>query len=79
MQIELNLFASFREYLPKDNGGLHQAFELDAEATIGDVLGKLRLPADAAKVIFVNGTRGDANTILNEGDRVGIFPLVAGG
>lgn len=79
MQIELNLFASFKEYLPKDNGGLHQGYDTPAESTIGDILLKLKLPGEAAKVIFVNGVRGDANTILSEGDRVGIFPLVAGG
>jgi molybdopterin converting factor small subunit len=34
---------------------------------------------DRVKLIFLNGLHAQGDEILSEGDRVGVFPAVAGG
>jgi len=44
-----------------------------------EILKRLDVPLDKVKVIFLNGVHGKGEEILKEGDRVGVFPPVAGG
>jgi molybdopterin converting factor small subunit len=46
---------------------------------VGECLRALQVPADTVKLIFLNGIHAQADQILKEGDRVGVFPPVAGG
>jgi molybdopterin converting factor small subunit len=79
MKIELKLYASFRQYLPeesKDNQGMTQVRD---GITINEILKELEIPREAVKIMFLNGTHAKGDEVLHEGDRVGIFPPVAGG
>ena len=79
MKIELRLYASFRQYLPgesKNNQGMTQFRD---GITIDGILKALKIPQEAVKIMFLNGTHAKGDEILKEGDRVGIFPPVAGG
>jgi molybdopterin converting factor small subunit len=53
--------------------------ELEAGATVGQLITQLRLPADQVKVVFVNGIVREKGHVLNAGDEVGVFPPVGGG
>lgn len=77
MKVEVRLFASLSEYSPQGTGAAEM--ELPEETTVGDLLGRLGVPADMAKVIFVNGVHASHDKRLRQGDRVRIFPPVAGG
>ncbi|MEE8398593.1 MAG: MoaD/ThiS family protein [Desulfobacterales bacterium] len=79
MKIELVLFASFTDYMPAHAGGNPWLMEVEAGKTVGFLIEQLHLPADRPKMIFVNGLRVKEDALLSEGDRAGIFPLVAGG
>jgi molybdopterin synthase sulfur carrier subunit len=80
MKIELNLYASLRGYLPQANQGkAKEPTEVRAGTTIRELLAQLRVPADAVKIIFLNGVHAKGDETLKEGDRVGVFPPVAGG
>jgi molybdopterin converting factor small subunit len=80
MKIELRLYASLGRYMPERKGGsLAQVMEFSEGTTIGEVLQKLNVPQNAVKLIFVNGVRARIDEALKDGDRVGIFPPVAGG
>lgn len=79
MNIELNFFASFKKYLPYENNGEHIRYELETETSIGGLLQTLGVPEELPKVFFVNGLAAKDDTVLKDGDRVGVFPLVAGG
>jgi len=80
MKIELRLYASLARYMPEQKqGSLAQVMELSQGTTIGEVLQKLNVPTNAVKLIFVNGVRARVDQALKDGDRVGIFPPVAGG
>jgi len=79
MKIELKLFASLRSYLPEKNESGSCAVETEEGTTIKDVLEQLDVPVDLCKIIFVNGVHAGKDDVLKDGDRLGVFPPVAGG
>ncbi len=79
MKVNLALFAYLSQYQPDGQGGRHsRAIEAAADATVGDVIDQLGLP-DQPRVVFLNGRHATDEQILSEGDRLAIFPPVAGG
>ena len=79
MKIELRLYASLAAFMPKQAGGTALTIEMSDGTTIGDLLKQLEVPKKQIKVIFLNGIHASDEDILKDGDRVGIFPAVAGG
>lgn len=75
VHIQLKLFANLRDYAPPETDRL----PIESGQTIREILAAIGLPAEKAKLIFVNGTKGDLDTVLKGGERVGLFPPVAGG
>ncbi|MDK2822903.1 MAG: sulfur-carrier protein [Clostridia bacterium] len=75
LQIEVRLFAHLRQKTP--NGPLK--LNLEEGSTVQDLLNILKLTEEQSLIIMVNGKREYYETILNNGDRVGIFPPVGGG
>ena len=75
IKIELKLFATIAKYLPlsPDN------FSVEDGATIHEIIAKLGIPDFEVKLTFVNGVQQPLDYILNDGDRLGIFPPVGGG
>jgi molybdopterin converting factor small subunit len=79
MEIEIKLFATLRDYLPKGSSRFSCKVEIDDHTRIQDILTKLHLPEEMPKIILVNGIHGTKEQTLKEGDVVSIFPPVAGG
>lgn len=79
MKIEVQLFASLGRYAPEGAGTAPLAVTLDEGATVGTLLDRLGVPSEVVKLAFVNGVHATAETALEDGDRVGVFPPVAGG
>jgi molybdopterin converting factor small subunit len=79
MKVELNLFASLAGYLPDKAKGTSCTVEIVEGATIRQLLEPLKMPAKAVKMIFLNGVHANGDETLKDGDRVGVFPPVAGG
>ncbi len=77
MKIHLWLFANIRKYHPTGNGD--DALEAPDGITVGRYAQLLRIPEQYVKIIFVNGVKADKDTVLRDGDRVGVFPPLAGG
>jgi sulfur carrier protein ThiS len=79
MTIHLALFAYLSQYQPDGQGGC-QARSIDVAdgATVGALIARLGLP-DGPRVVFVNGRHAAADQALSDGDRLAIFPPVAGG
>jgi len=76
----MNLFASLARYMPdKISSHGHRVMETADGTTIVEILKRLDVPLDKVKVIFLNGVHAKGEEILKEGDRVGVFPPVAGG
>jgi molybdopterin synthase sulfur carrier subunit len=80
MKIEMRLYASLTRYMPEQKlGSRVQVMEISEGTTIGEVLQRMNVPTKAVKLIFVNGVRAQIDQDLKDGDKVGIFPPVAGG
>jgi molybdopterin synthase sulfur carrier subunit len=78
-RVEVRLYASLRRYLPQLELGEAVELELDEGATVRHVFEKLGLPESEVKRVIVNGLSRGHEHILSNGDRVAIFPPVAGG
>jgi molybdopterin converting factor small subunit len=79
VKLELLLFASFKSYLPEKSVGNSCFVEVADGTTVKELLGQLKIPPEAPKVIFLNGIHAKGGEVLKDGDRVGAFPPVAGG
>jgi molybdopterin synthase sulfur carrier subunit len=77
MKIEILLYATLRKYGPPHGGPL--TLELKEGDRLGRVLEILGMPPAVEKVMLINGRPANLDTILNEGDKVVLFPPVAGG
>lgn len=74
MSVTVNCFATLARYAPP--GG---EFPAAAGQTVGRTIDLLGIPRENVKTVFVNGLHATMDKVLSEGDRVGIFPAVAGG
>jgi molybdopterin synthase sulfur carrier subunit len=80
MKVELRLYASLACHMPEHGiGAASQALEVDDGTTITGLLKRLGVPQEQVKIIFRNGIHASGDEILKDGDRLGVFPPVAGG
>jgi molybdopterin converting factor small subunit len=77
MKVEVQLYATLRKYGPLQEGPL--VVDLTEGDQVAQVLEILGMPPDEDKVILVNGRPARWSSVLTEGDRVVLFPAVAGG
>lgn len=79
MEIEVRLFATFRDYLPQDSASFSFKKSLGKEMAVGKITEEIGLPPDVPKIFIVNGNVVAGEYVLHDGDVVSIFPPVAGG
>ena len=75
MTIDLRLFATLKQFEPPSS----HALQIKKGTSVRALVAQLGIPEIKAKLIFINGVKGDLDSILKDGDRVGIFPPVGGG
>ncbi|MDO8847232.1 MAG: MoaD/ThiS family protein [Coriobacteriia bacterium] len=79
MKVDVVLFAHLATFQPDGKGGRHsRAFDLAEGTIIAEVVEMIGLP-DEPRVVFVNSRHAPEDQELFEGDRLAIFPPVAGG
>jgi sulfur carrier protein ThiS len=79
MDVDVALFAFLSDYQPDGLGGRSaRALHLSPGTTVADVIADLKLP-DQPRIVFVNNRHADEAVALHDGDRLAIFPPVAGG
>ena len=79
MEIEVRLFATLRDYLPRGSSQFSCKLQVKSNDTVGDVLKKLNVPDDTPKIVLVNGVHSTLERVLKRGDVLSVFPPVAGG
>ena len=79
MKVELYLFASLAEYMPPKADDGTNFMQTEEGVTINNFLLQFGVPEEAVQIIFVNGVISKADDVLHDGDRLGVFPAVAGG
>jgi len=78
VELEVRLFANLRDNYPKESKGV-LTLSMPQGSTAAQLVRQLNIPKDLPLIILVNGRRQREDTLLNDGDRVGIFPPVGGG
>lgn len=79
MKVDIALFAYLADYQPDGAGGRHaRCFDLAEGTTVSDVIATIGLP-DQPRIVFVNNRHADEAYALQDGDRLAIFPPIAGG
>lgn len=83
MQITFKLYATLSDYLPAGAEKNIVRLELTGPTTVETVIRQHRLPADLVHLVLVNGIyiapEKLADTTLEDGDVLAIWPPVAGG
>lgn len=79
MRITLRVYATLCRHVPGAVAGGPLDVDLNDGATLADLFGKMAIPEREVKTAFVNGKIRKPDWLLEEGDRVGIFPPVGGG
>lgn len=74
-RIRLKLYATLQPFLPPEG----EDCPISPGMTVQELLMRLNLPAEKAKLIFIDGAKADLRSQLHGGERVGIFPPVGGG
>jgi molybdopterin converting factor small subunit len=73
--IEIKLYATLQPYSPAKA----DHYCIEAGSSIEKIVEVLNIPKDQIKLLFCNGVKCGIETIVKEGDRIGIFPPVGGG
>ncbi len=77
-RVEVRLFGNLRSYMPVP--GAQSAVVVVSEgASLGDLLEQLNIPQGDPKILLINGIHAERDHRLSEGDRVSVFPPIAGG
>ena len=74
MTFLVKVYATLRKYTG-DEGTLY----MDEAETVKDILDKLGVPAKDVNNVIVNGRKRNVDHLLADGDRVALFPPIAGG
>lgn len=77
--VEVRLYASLQKYRPGLGIGEALAITLDDKAELGNLLNKLKVPKEEVAIVMINGRGEKESCILRGGDRIGLFPPIAGG
>jgi molybdopterin converting factor small subunit len=73
--ITLKLYATLQAFLPPAG----EDYPIAPGTSVRQILSRLNLPEEKAKLVFIDGVKADLSSRLNGGERVGIFPPVGGG
>lgn len=74
LAILVKVYATLKEY----TGGEGTLY-IEGADTVQTLVEKLGVPVNEVKNVMVNGRRRDLDFKLSDGDRVALFPLIAGG
>ncbi len=77
MKVAVKCFATLADGETCDYKGATE-YDMVEGAKAGELIQKLDIPEDQVHIIFINGRKGQTDTELKEGDRVGLAPAVGG-
>jgi molybdopterin converting factor small subunit len=80
MQINVNIYARLRYYLPDPEKYFKEKeWKMPEGSTVGHVLEQLKLPKEIRIMVLLNNNSVDGETALKEGDIIHILPQTVGG
>jgi molybdopterin converting factor small subunit len=75
MKIQIRCYATLAQYQPSSG----EELQVQPGMTGIDLAARLGIALEEIKVAFINGRHASLETVLQEGDRVALFPAVGGG
>lgn len=78
-EVEVRLYSSLRRYHPDPGSSQALVIALGDQADLGKLLTNLKIPEKEIAVVMVNGKSEEKGYLLQNKDRVGLFPLIGGG
>ena len=78
-KVEVRLYANLRKYSPNPGDGEAFYKEMADGAKLSDLVDTLTIQRQEIGVLMVNGTWQKETYLLQDGDRIGLFPLIGGG
>ena len=79
MKVQVQLFASMKEFLPGNGDYSSCQVTLEEGARVKHLLERLAIPVDLPKIVLINGLTVKPDKELKEGDTIHIFPPITGG
>lgn len=74
--VQVKLFADLREFA---GGAPFVTMEINAGDTIATVLGRLEIPLDRVKIVFLNARAVPFEKSLDGGESLSVFSAIGGG
>ena len=75
-EVKVNLYATLRQYV---GGAASVDVDVEPGCTIEQVLGRLGIPIDQTRIIFVDNRAAGLSDTLQGDEQIGVFPAVGGG
>jgi sulfur carrier protein ThiS len=79
ISVEVYLYAYLRRYRPEAELGSPVLVTVEEQTAVGQLLDSLGIPREVRHVVFVNGIIQREEYFLHTGDRIAVFPPLAGG
>jgi molybdopterin converting factor small subunit len=79
MTIQVALYAGLTRYLPRGAQNRNATLDVPDAATVLDVMRQLGVPDGVPCIPVVDGKRATAETVLRDGEKLSLFPPLAGG
>jgi hypothetical protein len=73
--IRLELLATLKRYEPDSTG----KYAIKPGIKVRDLMAELNIPEYEVNLVFIDGAKGNLNTTLKGGERLGLFPPLGGG
>jgi molybdopterin synthase sulfur carrier subunit len=75
LKVNVKLFASVRKFSRKENLEIN----IKEDSSVKDLLSKIGIPEDEPVLVIVNEYTQGKETMLQDGDTLCLFPIIAGG
>jgi len=79
IEVQVRLYGGLAKYNPQAGAGEVTALPVVEDTRISELVSQLGVPREKVNLTFVNNRQQGDGYQLQDGDRVAIFPLVAGG
>ncbi|MBM2842059.1 MAG: hypothetical protein HW412_2587, partial [Bacteroidetes bacterium] len=71
----IRFYAELNDHLPSDKRYRSIAFPFEGSTSVSELIQSLGIPFDEVDLLLVNGESVDLHFILNDNDRVSVYPV----
>ena len=75
----MRLYGSLKRYSVQLRKGEALKLSLNRGATLQNLYRRMKIPVDDIKIVLVNGRSQNKDYLISDGDRIALFPPIAGG